>query len=321
MQENTPFSIHQPHDKGYKYLLSSKQIFVQLLRSFVDQGWVSKVDESKLVAIDKSYVLPDFSEKEADLVYRLELQEQDIILYILMELQSTVDFQMPYRLLLYQTEIWRDVLKNTSKEIASRKGFYLPAIIPIVIYNGEAAWTANQSFRKTVHGDELFGKSIVDFEYILLDVQRYRESDLLKLSNVIGAAFLLEQKADMDLLNQRLRSLVGAMEQMTEPQLQTFLTWLMHKLARKLPLQVEDEVAFILSEIKQKGVEKVISNLDKTLDEIESNALRQGIEQGMTQGKADVVKAMLEKGFDIALICELSGWQPEAVAKIKGKLN
>jgi hypothetical protein len=26
---------HQPHDKGYKYLLSSKKVFLDLLRSFV----------------------------------------------------------------------------------------------------------------------------------------------------------------------------------------------------------------------------------------------------------------------------------------------
>jgi hypothetical protein len=28
--------IHQPHDKGYKSLLSSKKVFLELLRSFVN---------------------------------------------------------------------------------------------------------------------------------------------------------------------------------------------------------------------------------------------------------------------------------------------
>ena len=31
-------SVTYKHDKGYKFLLSSKRIFLQLLRSFVKQG-------------------------------------------------------------------------------------------------------------------------------------------------------------------------------------------------------------------------------------------------------------------------------------------
>ena len=30
--------LNNKHDKGYKYLLSVKKVFVQLLRSFVKQG-------------------------------------------------------------------------------------------------------------------------------------------------------------------------------------------------------------------------------------------------------------------------------------------
>jgi hypothetical protein len=32
--------IHNPHDTGYKYLLLSKKMFIQLLRSFVKEEWV-----------------------------------------------------------------------------------------------------------------------------------------------------------------------------------------------------------------------------------------------------------------------------------------
>ncbi|MDF2723138.1 MAG: hypothetical protein K0Q59_2813, partial [Paenibacillus sp.] len=80
--ENEQQRVHQPHDKGYKYLLSSKRLFVELLRSFVRQGWVEHIDETDVTNVDKSYILPDFSEKEADLVYRVKLKGQDVIFYI-----------------------------------------------------------------------------------------------------------------------------------------------------------------------------------------------------------------------------------------------
>ena len=97
--------LNNKHDKGYKYLLSVKRVFLQLLRSFVRQGWVDKIDESDIIRVDKSFILQDFKDKEADLVYRVKMDGQEVVFYILMELQSTVDFQMPYRLLLYMVEI------------------------------------------------------------------------------------------------------------------------------------------------------------------------------------------------------------------------
>ena len=43
------------------------------------------------------------------------------VYFYLLELQSTVDFQMPYRLLCYMVEIWRSVLKDTDRKEAARK--------------------------------------------------------------------------------------------------------------------------------------------------------------------------------------------------------
>lgn len=186
---------HKPLSKlrGYKLLLSSEKIFVELLQSFVTFGWVNQIDPNEITRLDKSFILQDFSEKEADLVYRLKFKDQDVIFYLLMELQSTVDFQMPYRLLLYMAEIWRDILKNTGGQEAEHKEFRLPAIVPIVLYNGEAKWTACRSFKESLAAAELFGEYLVDFKYILIDVNRYERQTLIELANLIGTVFLLDQ--------------------------------------------------------------------------------------------------------------------------------
>ncbi len=88
----TQEQVHMPHDTGYKYLLSSKKAFLQLLRSFVQAGWAEGVDEASLIRVDKSFILQDFKNKEADLVYRAKLKDKEVIFYVLMELQSTVIF-------------------------------------------------------------------------------------------------------------------------------------------------------------------------------------------------------------------------------------
>ncbi|MFZ5592571.1 MAG: Rpn family recombination-promoting nuclease/putative transposase, partial [Bacillota bacterium] len=79
---------------------------------------------------DKSYITQEFADKEADIVYRLKSTAGDVIFYVLLELQSTVDYLMPFRLLLYMVEIWREVFNNTPQNERESKHFRLPAIIP-----------------------------------------------------------------------------------------------------------------------------------------------------------------------------------------------
>ena len=95
------------HDTGYKYLLANKSTFLQFLQTFVKAEWVKGIQAKDVMLIPKSFILQDFRHQEADLIYRLRLAEQDVYFYLLLELQSTVDQMMPFRLLMYMVEIWR----------------------------------------------------------------------------------------------------------------------------------------------------------------------------------------------------------------------
>ncbi len=71
-------------------------IVIELLRSFVNREWVKEVNEEGLEQIPRSFILPDFKRKEADIVYRVSIRGQVVVFYLLVELQSSVDFSMPY---------------------------------------------------------------------------------------------------------------------------------------------------------------------------------------------------------------------------------
>lgn len=85
-------------------------------------------------------------------------------------MQSKVDFLMPYRLLIYQVEIWRYLMKEQDKKKVAGKSFRLPPIVPIVFYNGKRPWSASRQFRGMLANEELFGPELLDFEYLLIDV-------------------------------------------------------------------------------------------------------------------------------------------------------
>ena len=62
---------------------------------------------------------------------------QKVIFYVLLELQSRVDYRMPYRLLLYMVEILRHYYNNADVNARKRKKFKFPAVVPIVFFSGK----------------------------------------------------------------------------------------------------------------------------------------------------------------------------------------
>ena len=245
MSENNN-QVDKPHDTGYRYLLKSKKAFVQLLRSFIKGGWAKQVDEADLFLLDKSFILQDFQNKEADIVYQAKIKDRDVIFYVLLELQSSVDFQMPYRLLLYMTEIWRDIMKNTEAKTAERKDFRLPVIVPIVLYNGENKWTAPLNFKEYLNGYELFGEHVLDFRYSLVNVHEYDEDELLELENLLGAVFLLDQCKNFIEIIKCLKKLAKILGKLNKVEFRLFVTWAKNTLTRFMSPKQKEKVIEIL---------------------------------------------------------------------------
>ncbi|NJD01035.1 MAG: Rpn family recombination-promoting nuclease/putative transposase [Ruminiclostridium sp.] len=310
--------MNNKHDKGYKYLLSVKKIFVQLLRSFVKQGWVEKIDENSVILVDKSFILQDFKDKEADLVYRVKLDGKEVVFFLLLELQSTVDFQMPYRLLLYMVEIWRVIFKDAGTG-GGKKEFKLPAIIPCVLYNGKDNWTVCRSFRETIEANELFGEYILDFKYILFDVNRYDKNRLLELTNLIGAVFYIDQSQNYDELFGKLKNVSVQFSKLDDEAQILFFTWLKNIALRGISQEKAEELKRAFEGNKEGicmvyAVEEIIRNEIKNREEI---AISKGFEKGIEQGIERTAKNLLNMGISVEQVVKGTGLSHERVQEIR----
>ena len=162
-------AMHHIHDRSYKDLYSHKEVFSDLVKEMLKAPWSEKLDVNNLVLVDKSYILSDYEENEADIVYRANIDGKEVILYTLLEFQSTVDYRMPLRLFFYINEILREYTKNLENHKKKNKiDFDVPAVIPIVLYNAIRKWNAPKYFKDIVNKSELFGENIVNFKYALL---------------------------------------------------------------------------------------------------------------------------------------------------------
>ena len=310
--------LNNKHDKGYKYLLSVRKVFVQLLRSFVKQGWVEKIDEDGIILVDKSFILQDFEDKEADLVYRVKLNGKEVVFYILLELQSTVDFQMPYRLLLYMVEIWRTFLKDSGKK-GKRKKSRLPAIIPCVLYNGKNNWTVCRSFRETLAANEFFAEYVLDFKYILFDVNRYDGSKLLELSNMIGAVFLIDQQKEYDELLETLEKLMPLFVKLSEEEQALIFTWFKKIIIRGISGEKAEELVKIIEGSKE-DISMMYGPVEAIRKEFRKRE-KEGMEKGIEKGIEKTARNFLNMGMTIEQVAKGTGLSSERVRELSCKTD
>ena len=155
------------------------------------------------------------------------------------------------------TGIWRDVLKSIDPKEAERKEFRLPSIVPIVLFNSKDRWTACRSFKDTLAEAELFKEFVVDFKYILIDVNRYEKKTLMDLANLIGTVFLIDQAQNLkDYLN-RLIEIGPILRKFDTKSFQLFASWLKMILSVKLPDEAKQKIIKILDESKPEEAEQI----------------------------------------------------------------
>jgi predicted transposase/invertase (TIGR01784 family) len=322
--------INNEHDLGYKHILSHKKNFVEFLKGFVKKDWVKLIEEENLVLIDKEFILEDFKEEEADIVYKVNIDGNEIIFYILLELQSKVDFRMPIRLLMYMTEIWREELKNTEEKKKKRKDYKLPAIVPMVLYNGKNSWTAARNFKEVLNGYELFEDSIVDFRYLLFDINRMDKKELIEIANVISAIFLLDQDVEIEEIIKRLK-LIGRIirKNGSKEQQQVFKGWIINIFKNRFKDEVRENVHKLLMETSEMEVDTMVSNLGRKIEEEfkfrEQKGVEKGMEKGIQQGEVSKAKKMaikmIRRGLSIEEIIEFTELSKSEILSIKNEID
>jgi len=187
---------NQKHDKGYKGILSDCAVFLHFLKKyFASAKWTEMISADDLTRVDKSFINKKYSKIDSDIVYKLRINGTDVYFYVLIELQTKVDFTMPFRLLCYMTELMADVFNNTDEKVRKRKGFRMPAIVPIVLYTGKDKWTAAMSYREyTENCGGIFGDCAIDFRYLLCDMNRLDDGVVEPSEDALDAVFAVEKK-------------------------------------------------------------------------------------------------------------------------------
>ena len=313
-------AINYIHDRSYKDLYSHKEVFLDLVREMLKEPWAEELKEDSLVLVDKEYILSDYEENESDIVYKANIDGKEVVFYILLEFQSTVDYRMPLRLFFYINEILREYIKNSEKDDKkNKKGFNVPAVIPIVLYNATRKWNAPRYFKDIVNKSELFGENIVNFKYQLFDINHeYTKEELIKNNNITSAIFLLDQKVDPLEFMHRLKAVALEFNKLTEIHKMILKHWIRNTVDKTL---VEDAVKIL--ESNKEGVEKMVANNAFMIEEMKykvkketEKQVRKQEEELRKQDKIEIAKNLMDI-LDNETIALKTGLSVEEVAKIR----
>lgn len=193
------------HDSGYKRLFSNRTIFRQLLETFIPESWVKDLNFEQCETIDKSFISDHYKETESDLIYKIQLKGKVVYFYILLEFQSRVDRFMAIRVLNYLTNFYLDYV--ATQQAAKKRIRKLPAIFPLVLYNGKQKWTAKQEIADLIESEPSLGAFTLHFQYLLINERSYSKDQLLKIRNIVSTLFLAEGHYDIKLLEKELLNL------------------------------------------------------------------------------------------------------------------
>jgi hypothetical protein len=126
--------IHQPNDKLLKATFSVPENARAFFENHLPKELAAVLDWTSLTVEPCSFIDPQLTSSESDLLFHITLHQTDAFLYLLFEHQSSEDPRMALRLLSYILRIWERFAQNHPPPTK------LPAILPIVLAQGKRPW-------------------------------------------------------------------------------------------------------------------------------------------------------------------------------------
>jgi predicted transposase/invertase (TIGR01784 family) len=282
-------------DSAWKYLFSSTDVVHQLLTQFVDDDVISRVALEDIEPFDKSFVSDAFLDRESDVIYRINMPDRMVYLYVLIEFQSTVDKSIPIRMLHYITGLY-DQMFRTSTAGA------LPAVFPILLYNGRKRWTVPRNVRELIE-PTVAKRYIPSFEYYAIIEREIPDEVLERIRGILSAVMYLDKRRNATELRNAVDHVIGMLEKERPEQLRMFRVWL----NRMFHMAVTGEQRYRIDELME-----VKSMLSEVVDQIKNK----GRQEGLREGRRAAALHMLRKGYPLNDVMEVTELPRNEIARL-----
>lgn len=282
------------HDLGYKYLFAHPELVRDLLADFTQFSDLGRLAPTAFERVNPSYVSERFSERHDDILWRVRLGDRYLYVYILLEFQSGVDRWMALRMQVYIGLLYQDLVKRN--EFAP--GALLPPVLPLVFYNGAAAWTAAPDLSALImNAPDTLAPFQASQRYVLIDQQRLDGEQLAAKGSVLALLFRLELSDVPEVLKEVLPALGTWLRMDAQAPLRRSVgAWVEQLLVRQFK-EIASTAVFDLEGESDKGARKFETWADYLEDKGRQQGIELGMQQGMQQGMRTALQSILVKRF------------------------
>lgn len=300
------FPIEQFADRSTRWLLEDKENVRGLLEIVADH-LVTHLDFSQLTHINRSFIPDNLREQESDIVYsmpfRSEFKTEELLIYILIEHQSTVDTTMGFRVLFYMTQIWDFQRREWESNNVPKSQRRLRPIIPIVFYTGEERWQPSVSLNTLMDLPDILSEFVPTFNTFFLGVKEMDASALTKTDHPFGWLLTVLQKehASKEEIRTVLIEAVAHIDTLDAEKAQQWrraIFYLYLLILHRRPTDEHDELQTLVHQhIQETSRKEEGETMAQTMAEY---LMEQGERRGETQAKREAVLKLLRLRFDTA---------------------
>ena len=281
----------QPHDAFFKETFSDSGTATAFFCQYLPAALTTQLDWSSLRQVQGSFVTRALQQLHSDLLFSVKARDQECLLYVLFEHQTSVDTQMPLRMLNYASAV---LLRHSDLH----PGQPLPPVLPVLFHQGPNRWTVSPCFEDLFHIPgtlrDILLPYLPKFRHALVDLSQEDPKNTVRDSY--------------------LRMAMEAMKRARMQEAQDYLDWL-----KKQDISTEERLLKLLLYLfqadKTLDVEAVVLKVDgnPTLQEkIMSTAaalIAKGKAEGKAEGEATGKLRLLQKmmGVPVATDQDLAG--------------
>ena len=308
-EESEKYNLNQV-DKKYAYgkliknILEDKKEVTQFINQFIVPR--EKIKEEELVRYTNNHITKKYKSKEADLVYKLKNRD----IFFLIEHQSTVDYNMTYRMLNYCL----DIMQEWSRNKKMGKNMSYPIVVPIVIYTGSQKWKMPKKIREKRIGNYVFERYQIELEYNFIDINKLPRQILLQRDSMFSYMMFLEKAESNEELIKNLETIIQSTQ--NKKILEELVNIISYLLENTLDKGVRQK---LLTKIEGKVGEKSMDRLENLIHKLKEEN-NQCIQLGKETSRREIVKNMMSIKLDEKIILQTTKIKKEELEKIKEEL-
>jgi len=306
--------IHEFPDRAIRWLLETPDNVKGLLLSAV-ADLAKRIDYTRLQRLDRTFISDNFRKREADLVFTapfLDEQEEitrEVIIYILIENQLTVDPTMPFRILSYMLRIWESQREKFESENVPLTKWRFHPILPVVFYTGEQKWNEPLDIKRLIDLPKSLEEFIPRHKTILFNLKATSPEKLVEYDHPFGWILQLMQKekAGTDEFRNLWQTVIEHLRLMASEERANWSKLIYFMMAfiyeRREKFEHDEFLSIIKSSIEDKTQREEVEKMGKTMAQVlmeegEAKGIEKGIEKGIIMTKQEVLIKLLNGKFN-----------------------